>query len=228
MRRVERGHHPHAAARMRGRGCPALATVHRARRAAHGRPLRTRHECRRRGRRPTRRCNGRSVDSADRCLRLRVPARSPVRPPRGACPARPGAAHVRRCGLGALRGVGGGVARSADRHRRGQGARRVPGRPALHAPGSERARSAPDFQLLASRPAHRRRPRAPPALERGTARSQSPHAQAPAERTRRVDACPTRRHLARPRRGGRGRHARRQAREWPPIQGRAPRPVCAP
>ncbi len=92
----------------------------------------------------------------DRRHRLRPEARPRVRPAHHRHPPRPRAAHLRRGADWAPFVPLAGLSLPVQHHQR---RRRVPGRPALHAPRPERPGRAADLELLAGRHAHHHRPR---------------------------------------------------------------------
>ena len=94
--------------------------------------------------------------------RFRPEDRAPVRPENRRATARAGAADLRR---GAMAAVVGAVRRGAGSepvHGAGQGARRIPRRPAVHASRAVGAGDFADFQLLEAGRAHRGGPGAGP------------------------------------------------------------------
>ena len=94
--------------------------------------------------------------------RFRPEDRAPVRPENRRATARAGAADLRR---GAVAAVVGAVRRGAGSepvHGAGQGARRIPRRPAVHASRAVGAGDFADFQLLEAGRAHRGGPGAGP------------------------------------------------------------------
>ena len=161
LRRFQRIHH-RAAARVRrrpgglahglfgGRDRPRRAGL----RAAHQPGP---HPCGQAGR-----GDRRHGDPAAGRHRFRPEDRAPVRPENRRATARAGAADLRR---GAVAAVVGAVRRGAGSepvHGAGQGARRIPRRPAVHASRAVGAGDFADFQLLEAGRAHRGGPGAGP------------------------------------------------------------------
>ena len=162
LRRFQRIHHRAAARRVRrrpgglahglfgGRDRPRRAGL----RAAHQPGP---HPCGQAGR-----GHRRHGDPAAGRHRFRPEDRAPVRPENRRATARAGAADLRRGAMAAFVGAVRRGAGSEPVHGAGQGARRIPRRPAVHASRAVGAGDFADFQLLEAGRAHRGGPGAGP------------------------------------------------------------------